>query len=299
MDKTTIKGYSNAILSAASFGLIPLFTIPILNEGMGSSSVLMYRFAFGCLIMLGILMFNKTRMYIGFGDFLRILFLSSLYAVSAIALLEGYKYMPGGIATTLLFSYPVWTALLSIAFLHEHLSRRTTVAIILAVGGVALLSGLGGGGEIKSFLGPVFEMLAGLLYAVYMVTFPVIKVRKMPSLKLTFYIFFFTMILMLFYTSFTTGHIQPISSPQAFFNLVMLGLFPTAISNVTLIIALKQTNSTMVAVLGAFEPMTAMVIGILVFNEHLTVPIVFGFLLIIISVLLLVLRKRVASQTRK
>ncbi|MBF1553994.1 MAG: DMT family transporter, partial [Prevotella pleuritidis] len=222
MDKTTIKGYSNAILSAASFGLIPLFTIPVLNEGMGSSSVLMYRFAFGCLIMLGVLMFNKTRMYIGFGDFLRILFLSSLYAVSAIALLEGYKYMPGGIATTLLFSYPVWTALLSIAFLHEHLSRRTTVAIILAVGGVALLSGLGGGGEIKSFLGPVFEMLAGLLYAVYMVTFPVIKVRKMPSLKLTFYIFFFTMILMLFYTSFTTGHIQPISSPQAFFNLVML-----------------------------------------------------------------------------
>jgi len=79
----------------------------------------------------------------------------------------------------------------------------------------------------------------------------------------------------------------------------MLGLFPTAISNVTLIIALKQTNSTMVAVLGAFEPMTAMVIGILVFNEHLTVPIVFGFLLIIISVLLLVLRKRVASQTGK
>ena len=121
MDKTTIKGYSNAILSAASFGLIPLFTIPVLNEGMGSSSVLMYRFAFGCLIMLGVLMFNKTRMYIGFGDFLRILFLSSLYAVSAIALLEGYKYMPGGIATTLLFSYPVWTALLSSISLGEQL----------------------------------------------------------------------------------------------------------------------------------------------------------------------------------
>ena len=67
---------------------------------------------------------------------------------------------------------------------------------------------------------------------------------------------------------------------------------PTAVSNVTLIMALKQISSTMAAVLGAFEPMTAMCVGILLFGEPLTLPIVIGFILIITSVFILVLSKR-------
>lgn len=290
---TTIKGFLNASISGIAFGLIPLFAIPVLATGMHSTSVLIYRYAFGCLAMLGMLMFHRTRMWLAFGDFLRILLLSAMYAVSSIALIEGYNYMASGIATTLLFSYPVWTLLLSVVFLHERLSLTTAVAIGIAVAGVFFLSGiLDGNGNMEGLTGLFLLLLSGFLYAVYMVIFPRMRIRQMPSLKLTFYIFFFAMLILTLYATFTRGRIDPIDTRSQLVNLFLLGLVPTAISNVTLIVALKQISSTMAAVLGAFEPMTAMCVGILLFGEPLTLPIVIGFVLIITSVLILVLSKR-------
>ena len=290
---TTVKGFLNASISGIAFGLIPLFAIPVLATGMHSTSVLIYRYAFGCLGMLGMLMFHRTRMWLAFGDFLRILLLSAMYAVSSIALIEGYNYMASGIATTLLFSYPVWTLLLSVVFLHERLSLTTAVAIGIAVAGVFFLSGiLDGNGSMEGLTGLFLLLLSGFLYAVYMVIFPRMRIRQMPSLKLTFYIFFFAMLILTLYATFTRGRIDPIDTRSQLVNLFLLGVVPTAVSNVTLIVALKQISSTLAAVLGAFEPMTAMCVGILLFGEPLTLPIVIGFVLIITSVLILVLSKR-------
>ena len=290
---TTVKGFLNASISGIAFGLIPLFAIPVLATGMHSTSVLIYRYAFGCLAMLGMLMFHRTRMWLAFGDFLRILLLSAMYAVSSIALIEGYNYMASGIATTLLFSYPVWTLLLSVVFLHERLSLTTAVAIGIAVAGVFFLSGiLDGNGSMEGLTGLFLLLLSGFLYAVYMVIFPRMRIRQMPSLKLTFYIFFFAMLILTLYATFTRGRIDPIDTRSQLVNLFLLGVAPTAVSNVTLIVALKQISSTLAAVLGAFEPMTAMCVGILLFGEPLTLPIVIGFILIITSVLILVLSKR-------
>ena len=290
---TTVKGFLNASISGIAFGLIPLFAIPVLATGMHSTSVLIYRYAFGCLAMLGMLMFHRTRMWLAFGDFLRILLLSAMYAVSSIALIEGYNYMASGIATTLLFSYPVWTLLLSVVFLHERLSLTTAVAIGIAVAGVFFLSGiLDGNGSMEGLTGLFLLLLSGFLYAVYMVIFPRMRIRQMPSLKLTFYIFFFAMLILTLYATFTRGRIDPIDTRSQLVNLFLLGVVPTAVSNVTLIMALKQISSTLAAVLGAFEPMTAMCVGILLFGEPLTLPIVIGFILIITSVFILVLSKR-------
>ena len=83
--------------------------------------------------------------------------------------------------------------------------------------------------------------------------------------------------------TFTRGRIDPIDTYSQLINLFLLGLVPTAISNVTLIISLKQISSTMAAVLGVFEPMTAMCVGILLFGEPLTLPIVVGFMLIMLQ----------------
>ena len=266
---------------------------------MHSSSVLIYRYAFGCLAMLGMLMFHRTRMWLAFGDFLRILLLSSMYAVSSIALIEGYNYMASGIATTLLFSYPVWTLLLSVVFLKERLSLVTLLAIFIAIAGVFFLSGiLDGGSSIKGITGMFLVLLSGFLYAVYMVIFPRMRIREMPSLKLTFFIFFFAMLILTLYASFTRGRIDPIESSSQLINLFFLGLLPTAVSNITLIMSLKQISSTMAAVLGAFEPMTAMCVGILIFGEPFTIPIVIGFVLIIASVFILVLSKRKGEGRR-
>ena len=121
---SSIKGYGYASLSAITFGTIPLFSIPVMKAGMLLPSVLIYRFAFGCFFMMVVLLWRKQNLHIKWGDGLRIMFLSIMYAVSAVCLFSSYEYMPGGIATTLLFSYPVWTEILLIIFFNEKLSIR-------------------------------------------------------------------------------------------------------------------------------------------------------------------------------
>ena len=288
-EKLNLRGVTEAIISAIAFGTIPLFSMPVIKEGMNSLSLLVYRFAFGCLVILGVLLFNKRSISISKGDALRIFSLSLLYTVSAIALLEGYLYISSGVATTLLFSYPVWTALIMALFFKERLKIGGILSIGLALVGVVLLSGILSDASLTSYKGVLFELLSGLMYAIYIVVFPVMKIRHMSSLKLTFYIFFFTMVNIWVYSLFTSSGLEAIPSFTSGINLALLGLVPTAISNITLIMALKKISSTMTAVLGAFEPVTAMLVGVLVFNEPFTSSIALGLVLILFSVIFLII----------
>ena len=219
-----------------------------------------------------------------------------MYAVSAVCLFSSYEYMPGGIATTLLFSYPVWTEILLIIFFNEKLSIRISLVIILAIAGVAFLGGIGQTDGIKSLWGVTLAMSSGLLYAIYMVIFPHMRISKLPALKVNFYIFFMAMLLLILYSSFTTGGIQHIPDADSFLSLILLGLIPTTISNVTLVRSLTLIDSASVAILGAFEPLTAMTIGVTLMGEPLTTSAIIGCILIITSVILLITKGKTLSN---
>lgn len=291
MKNNALKGNLYAILSASTFGTIPLFSVPLMKSGFALPSVLIYRYVFGCVFMLIILLLLKKNMRIDKKEVLEIAVCSLLYTASSICLFEGYHYMPSGIATTLLFSYPVWTELLLIFFVHEKLTLRIAFAIVFAVLGVAFLGGVGSATGTYPIKGVIFELVAGLCYAVYMVIFPKMKIRHIPALKVNFYIFITALIYLLIYSYIFIGCVQPLDSWEACFSLILLGLIPTTISNLTLVKAMYFTSSSNVAVLGAFEPLTAIAIGILVLGEPLTLSIGIGIILIITAVSSLMIRK--------
>jgi len=193
------------------------------------------------------------------------------------------------VATTLVFSYPVFTALIEIIFCHQPLRAVTATALLLAIVGVALLSGATTGAmHTGAIVGVVLELLSGLFYAIYMVLYPRMHLAHLGNLKPNVLIFFMVMLLLTLYSTFTTGGLYPIHQPTILLHLLLLGLVPTAISNVTLVMALKRINSTTVATLGAFEPLTAMLIGIFVFGESLTWSVLSGFVLVILAVYILI-----------
>ena len=262
---------------------------------MSSAAVLVYRFAFACLIMLVILMCQRQSLHLRFGESLRLMLLSVVYTGSAVFLIEGYRYLSSGIATVIMFSYPVWTALLMMIFRGEKASGTTFLAIALAVAGVCFLSGIENGAGNISVLGICLELLSGLSYAIYMVAYPTMNIRAIPTIKVNFYIFFFTMLLLMLYATFTSGGLAAIHTGGTLLNLFLLGLLPTVVSNITLILSLKSIGSTLVAILGAFEPLTAMCIGIAVFGEPFTTSIAIGFVLILAAVVLLILKKSPAE----
>lgn len=285
------KGFINAMISSCSFGLIPLFSVPVMEAGMKTPSLLIYRFIFGATFILLGMVYMKTSLKINFGQFWRILILAISNDVTALTMVYGYNFMPSGAACTIQFSYPIFTCLLMIIFFHEKLTLRTVIAIVLAIMGVAALSGIDmSGSDEHVWIGVGLELFAGFSYAIYLVLVPALNLGKMNSLKLTFYVFLTGSVLLIVFTSLTPTGIQPVGSWMVGWNLLLLGLVPTAVSNFTLIVGLKNIGSTLTSILGALEPLTAMAVGVLVFSDPFTGVTMFGLVCIVVAVLVLVMK---------
>lgn len=292
-DKT--KGFITAMASSCTFGMIPLFSIPALNAGMNTLTVVTHRYTLGSIFMLLLMLWQHQNLKIKWGEVWRISILAIFNNLGALTLIYGYQFMDSGPATTLQFSYPIFTCILMMTFFHERLTWRTAIAIALAVTGVACLSGWRPGETNISLIGVIIELLAGLTYAIYLVLVPLLKVREMESSKLTFYVFILSTLQLLAIAP-LCGGLQIVTTPSVLTSLIMLGLIPTAISNYTLILGIKKIGSTLTSILGALEPLTAMIVGVCVFNEQFSFIIGIGFIAIITSVMLLILQPSTAKD---
>ena len=299
-----LKGFAFGILTSATFGLIPLFTLPLMAKGMQFDSILFYRFLFAALALAGIMAAKKESFHADKRDIPVLILLGFFYTASAMFLFWGYNFMSaGGIATTLHFTYPVFVTLIMLLFFREKTSWITLMAIVLAICGVARLSI--GEEEIRlSALGVFIVLLSALGYALYITTVNKFLAGgstsrlKIGGRKLTFYVFVVSTALFAIKAGTNQG-IQPIPDSMSFVNLILLAIVPTVISNITLVLAVHNIGGTLTAVLGAVEPITAVCVGILVFSEPFTPNLAVGILLIIIAVTMIILSKSIQGTLRK
>lgn len=291
---TKFKGFIYGVGTAVTFGLIPLFTLPLMREGMQSDSILFYRFLVST-VALGLMMIAKRESFaIAWGDLPVMLLLSLFYTASALFLLYGYEVMGAGVATTLHFTYPVFVTLLMFILFREKVSWITITAVVLAIAGVAELSLQGTTLRLDPY-GVVIVLLSALGYASYIVTVNKSRVRNMHSRKLAFYVFAFTTLAFLAKTGFGAG-IQPVHGAWPVFNIIMLAVAPTVISNITLLLAVRNIGGTLTSILGALEPVTAVCIGVLVFGEAFTFNEAVGMVLILAAVSLVILGKGIRAN---
>lgn len=292
-----MKGFVCGVLTSATFGMIPLFTLPLMAKGMTFSSILCYRFLFSALLLGLILAMSRESLRVTRKQLFTLGWLSLLYTGSALCLFWGYNYLPSGVATTIIFLYPVFVALLMAAFFGEKPSAFTFAAVLLALAGVALLSGVGSARGIQ-VKGVLIETGSALSYALYMVGVNQSCVKNMGAWKLTFYVFLFDA-LTFFFVALFGGGLQPVPGWTAGVNLVLLALIPTVVSNWSLVYAIKSIGSTFSAVLGAFEPVTAMLIGVWVFGEPFTRALLWGLVLIVCAVSLIILAPVIKKTCRR
>lgn len=284
-----LNGFLYGIISSASFGLIPLFAIPAMQHGMDFMNVITYRFLFATIALAILLKVRKVSFAIEKSDLPTLLLLSVFYIVSSVFLLWGYKFMPSGIATTIHFMYPVITTLVMMLLFHEKNSLSRTLAILMAIAGVYALSYTDSQGE-TNLVGIIIVLLSAVGYALYLVTVGQRKNKELKGLRLTFYVFFFST-LMLITGMLSTGNLHSIPDIPTFGNLLLLAIIPTIVSNLTLIEAIKYIGATQTSVLGAMEPVTAVIVGITVFGEAFTLPIAIGIVLIIAAVTIIILKR--------
>lgn len=296
--KKESRGIVNGIVSGISFGLIPLFSIPVIAAGMDNVSILVYRFLFGSAAMLLLLMSRRTNMKISMSELWRITLLSFFYIGTAISTLECYHYLSSGIATALVYTDPIWCAIIGLIFLSEKFSWKLTSSILLASIGVMMMTGVFSEDGTFSLVGLIWGLASGVFYALYLILVPRLKVKSIPSLKLTFYIFFTGMILLAVYGWCLNGKVEAISDSSCWINLILLGLVPTALSNICVTASLKLIDSTIVAILGAFEPLTAMVVGIALLGDPYSIISMTGAALILFAVALLTVFPKLLKKYR-
>ncbi len=281
------KGLSAGIITSLSFGLIPLFSLPLMREGLGFNSILFYRFllAAGALaVMMGL---HREGFRIAWRDVPIILLLGAFYTASALFLFWGYQFMGAGLATTFHFTYPIFVTLFLLSFFGERASWGTWLAILLAVCGVALLS-LRGDEQSLNPVGLVIVLLSAVGYASYITAVNKSRVYGMNGRKLAFYVFIVTTICFAVSAQ-LDGGIQPVRNAMSWANLLLLAIVPTVISNVTLVVAVQNIGGTLTSILGALEPLTAVAIGALFFGESFTRQDGLGIALILVAVSVVIL----------
>lgn len=289
ISKNALIGYPAGIITGITYGLNPLFGMPLMNKGVSIDSILFFRYGIAVLILGAILFFDKQSFKISRKQAGVLLLLGLLYTSSSIFLFEAYKYIPSGLATTLIFLYPVLVALIMV-FLRVVPSWQVWLAIAATFGGVILMTQSNSSHEINP-IGVLLSLGSALVYALFIVIINRSKViSNISNSLLTFYALFVGAIIFLFCIATSGGDIMAgIDTKVDWLNIVGLAILPTIVSTATLAIATRNIGATKASVLGVFEPITAILVGTLVFGEALTNNIIIGILIAMFAVTFMII----------
>lgn len=287
----TLKGFIFAALSAICYGTNPLGALNLYSQGYSPENVLFYRFFTAALLLFAVILAKGSHLKITLKEFGALVAFGFLFAVSSLTYYASFKYMDAGLASTLLFLYPLEVSVLMAIFFKEKIKAWTVVSIAVSMSGVALLY-RGDDGVPLSTAGLVLVFASSLSYAIYMVMANRINLQ-MGSVKMTFYAICFCLVFLLLYSVTFGSGLPPLFTQASSWGWgFMLGLVPTVLSLIFMVKAVKLIGSTPTAILGALEPVTAVAIGVLVFGEILTGRLVAGILLILGSTVLIAVKRK-------
>ncbi|WP_267401891.1 MULTISPECIES: DMT family transporter [unclassified Chryseobacterium] len=293
---TKTKGYISAIISSVSYGLIPLFILPLKTIGFSMNITLFYRFFLSALFILPLLIYKKESLKISGKETFVLFILGIFFALMSEFLFLGYDYLTPGIASTIFFVYPVIVALIVFFVFKEAITKLTVLSLFITVFGVFILSIKDSVFDIN-ILGLCIATLSAVFYALYIVTVNKVKIEG-SSLKITFYSMLFSSFYYLI-KALLMGDSLIIPDVKIFFNLSLFALITTVLSILTLVYAIKLIGSTPSSIMGALEPIVAVVVSVLFFSEDFTLNLALGVGLITFGVVLSIVSEKRKSKNEK
>lgn len=288
------NGIFYAIISSASFGFSPLFSIGLLAAGLSNFDVLSYRWGIaGIVLMIYAFAKKKTLRINSFDEGWKIFLLSALRAITSVTLLIGYANISSGIASTINFMYPVIVALCMMFVFGEHKSWVDMLAIAAAIFGVYLLASgdslIVENGNTK--LGLTCSIISAFSFAAYYILMKRLKADKIEVVKFTTWIMLLSAVYFIICAFVLEGKLTMVTGVKNWMYILGLGLWSTMISNFTGVKAVRRIGPTLTSILGALQPVTAVVLGILFLHEHLYTRSLIGIILILIAVTVVVMHQ--------
>ena len=290
IDRDKVVGYAAGITTGVTYGLNPLFAMPLMQSGASVESILFFRYSFS-VIMLGVwLVLTRESFRISFKQSIRLLILGLLFTTSSLTLFESYKFIPSGLATTIVFLYPVFVAVIMV-FMRVYPTWQVWLSIMLTFVGVMILS-KSDSTHIIQTKGIVLAMASALAYAMFIVIINrSMAIRKVSNTKLTFYALMVGMVVFFTKSVISGGFdsmLRVFEIRGSVVNLLLLAILPTIVSTAMLALSTRKIGATKASVLGVFEPVTAILVGALAFSEEITLNIIIGIILSMAAVVFMI-----------
>lgn len=290
-----LNGFFYAAISSASFGFSPLFSIALLTAGLSNFTVLSYRWLTAGIVLLAYALIKKKRLLLNsFDEVWKVVLLSILRAITSVTLLIGYANISSGIATTINFMYPVIVAICMMIFFGEKKSPVDIGAILVSIFGIYLLASgdsiIIEGGD--TYLGLICSIISAFSFAAYYILMKRLKADKIEVVKFTTWVmmlsaFYFFICALIF-----EGKFPVVRDGMDWLNILGLGLWATMVSNITGVKAIRRIGPTHTSILGALQPVTALILGVLFLGEHLYIRSMTGIALILIAVSIIVIHQK-------
>lgn len=293
--RITVKGLFYASLSSASFGFSPLFSLALIAAGLTNFDILSYRWLVAAIVLVVYAICKKKTLRLAsFDETWKVILLSFLRALTSITLLVGYANIASGIASTINFMYPVIVALCMMIFYGEDRSWVNVVAIILSIFGVYMMASGDGltvhGGN--TVLGLTCSIVSAFSFAAYYIVMKKSKADKIESVKFTTWIMLLSALYFIIGGLCMDGKITIVTDGKAWLNILGLGLWATMVSNFTGVKAIRRIGPTLTSILGALQPLTAVVLGAAFLDEHLGISSIAGIAMILVAVIMIVLHQK-------
>ncbi len=265
-----IIGLVCGVVAGISYGTNPLFAKPLLQSGVPVLVMLFFRYGISALLLSLWMLVKREKFTVEKKAFWLLVLLGALFAGSSLFLFASYEFIPSGLATTLVYLYPVFVALIMV-LLRFYPSWRTWLSIVATFGGIILLSTPSAGAPIR-LPGIVLAVMSALSYAFYLVIVNRSgRIRHVSEHTLTLYALVTGALLFASGRLVQGGSItEGIDSASDWANLIGLAIVPTMISMLTLAVSSRFIGPTKTSILGVFEPLTAILIGTFMFGEPMT-----------------------------
>lgn len=278
------KGYLYVIISSIIFGLMPLFAKFIYENGGNALSLIFYRYILSLPVLYAFIKKDKSSsMKITIVEFKKLLLLSLFgYGITGLLLFISYNYISTGMATTIHYVYPIFVIIGLVFFHKEKINLLKIISVVFCTIGVGLFSDDTGGSNL---IGVIIAFMSGITYAFYIVNVDKWGLKDMNLYKLTFYLSFISAMLVLIYGIITKTFIFSITL-KGWIATVILSFLTTVVGVVLFQSGIKIIGPQSSAIFSTFEPITSVLIGIIVFKEIFNIKTFIGSLFILLAVII-------------
>lgn len=281
-------------LAAILWGVLVVF-VRSLNAGGFSAMEIVCLRAYGSVLFLfpGLFIIKRKLLgvrvkdcwcFIGTGVF-SIVFFSYCYfrnvEVSSVAF-----------SSILMYTSPVWVALLSAVFFKERITGKKLVCLFLALIGCVLVSSITEGTEAVSLYGILLGLGSGIGYGLYTIFGRFALNKGYHPMTVAAYTFLFACVGVLPFVSVSSIINKLGSDPGLWMTALGMAFFTTTLSFSLYTLGLKWLESTQAAVLATLEPIVSTIVGVLLYQEPVKAAMLAGMILVLVSSVLISKKER-------